>query len=148
MDKKEYLELKQLKIQCLEFAEQNFRGNIYKNISSGHEITVSKKGLNEWFSKSKTIEQILSIKSLDTILTNATYSHSSKNTKNLEQNAPSYEYYIYPIMINNTNYIAIVTIRVIKEGADDKYIYYHHYLDNIYIKKEPPSSIPRNPEIE
>ena len=148
MDKEEYQKLKLLKIECLEFAENNFRGNSYKNTSSGHEIRVSKKGLNEWFSKSKTIDQILSIKSLDTILTNANYSHSSENTKNLEQNAPSYEYYTYPILINNTNYTAIVTIRIIKEGTDDKYIYYHHYLDNLYIKKEPPSSIPRNPDTE
>ena len=148
MDYNEYLKLKQLKTECLKFAEKNFRGRIFKNISSGHDIAVSKKGLNEWFSKSKSIEQILSIKSLDIILTNATYSHSSINTKNLEQNAPSYEYYTYPIMINNTNYTAIVTIRVIKEGNDDRYIYYHHYLDNFYIKKEPPSSIPRNPETE
>ena len=66
----------------------------------------------------------------------------------MEQNAPTYEYYKYPITINNTFFTAIVTIRIIKEGTDDKFIYYHHYLDNFYIKKEPPSSIPRNPETE
>lgn len=144
----EYQKLKQLKIECLEYAEKNFRGNSYKNKSSGHIIDVSKKGLNEWFSKSKTVEQILSIKSLDQILENAEYSHSSENTKNLELNAPSYEYYNYPIVINNVSFIAIVTVRVIKDGNDDRFNYYHHYLDNIYIKKEPPSSIPRNPETE
>ncbi len=135
----EYQKLKQLKIECLEYAEKNFRGNSYKNKSSGHIIDVSKKGLNEWFSKSKTVEQILE---------NSEYSHSSENTKNLELNAPSYEYYNYPIVINNVSFIAIVTVRVIKDGNDDRFIYYHHYLDNIYIKKEPPSSIPRNPETE
>ena len=58
----EYQKLKQLKIEGLEYAEKNFRGNSYKNKSSGHIIDVSKKSLNEWFSKSKTVEQILSIK--------------------------------------------------------------------------------------
>ena len=144
----EYQKLKQLKMECLEYAEKNFRGNVYKNISSGHEIGVSKKGLNEWFSKSKSVEQILSIKFLDTILVNAVYSHSSENTKNNEINAPSYEYYNYSIEINNQKYVVVITVRIIKEGCDNRYIYYHHYLDNLYIKKEPPSSIPRNPETE
>ena len=71
-----------------------------------------------------------------------------QNTKNLEQNAPSYEYYNYPMVINNTSYTIIMTVRIIKEGKDNRFIYYHHYLDNVYIKKEPPSSIPRNPETE
>lgn len=148
IEPEEYKRLKQLKIECLEYAEANFRGKTYKNISSGHDIQVSKKGLNEWFSKSKSEEQILSIKSLDIILINAIYSHSSKNTKNEEQNAPTYEYYDYPLEINNTNYNVVMTVRIIKEGKDDRFIYYHHYLDNVYIKKEPPSSIPRNPETE
>ena len=135
-------------MECLEYAEKKFRGNVYKNISSGHEICVSKKGLNEWFSKSKSVEQIISIKSLDIILVNAVYSHSSENINNNEINAPSYEYYNYQIEINNKKYDAVITVRIIKEGSDDRYIYYHHYLDNLYIKKEPPSSIPRNPETE
>ena len=122
-------------MECLEYAEKKFRGNVYKNISSGHEICVSKKGLNEWFSKSKSYEQIISIKSLDLILKNATYSHASENTKNHEQNAPSYEYYTYPININNKNFVAIITVRIIKEADSNNYIYYHHYLDNLYIKK-------------
>ncbi len=148
IEPEEYKRLKRLKIECLEYAEANFRGKQYKNISSGHNIQVSKKGLNEWFSKSKSEEQILSIKFLDIILINALYSHSSQNTKNLEQNAPSYEYYNYPMVINNTSYTIIMTVRIIKEGKDNRFIYYHHYLDNVYIKKEPPSSIPRNPETE
>ena len=86
IDPEEYKRLKQLKMECLEYAETNFRGKSFKNISSGHDIQVSKKGLNEWFSKSKSEEQILSIKSLDTILINAVYSHSSENTKNQEKN--------------------------------------------------------------
>lgn len=70
-----------------------------------------------------------------------------QNTKKLEQNAPSYEYYNYPMVINNTSYTIIMTVRIIKDGKDNRFIYYH-YLDNVYIKKEPPSSIPRNPETE
>ena len=85
---------------------------------------------------------------MDIILVNAVYSHSSENIKNNEINAPSYEYYNYQIEINNKKYDAVITVRIIKEGSDDRYIYYHHYLDNLYIKKEPPSSIPRNPETE
>ena len=135
IDPEEYKRLKQLKMECLEYAETNFRGKSFKNISSGHDIQVSKKGLNEWFSKSKSEEQILSIKSLDTILINAVYSHSSENTKNQEKNAPTYEYYYYPITLNNSFYTIIMTVRIIKEGNDDKFIYYHHYLDNVYIKK-------------
>lgn len=100
------------------------------------------------FLNQKLLNRFFPLKSIDQILENAEYSHSSENTKNLELNAPSYEYYNYPIVINNVSFIAIVTVRVIKDGNDDRFIYYHHYLDNIYIKKEPPSSIPRNPETE
>lgn len=100
------------------------------------------------FLNQKLLNRFFPLKSIDQILENAEYSHSSEKTKNLELNAPSYEYYNYPIVINNVSFIAIVTVRVIKDGNDDRFIYYHHYLDNIYIKKEPPSSIPRNPETE
>ena len=135
MEENDYQTLKKIKFECLEFAEKAFRGKSFENISSGHLIKVSKKGLNEWFSKSKSYEQIISIKSLDLILKNATYSHASENTKNHEQNAPSYEYYTYPININNTSFLAVITVRIIKEADINNYIYYHHYLDNLYIKK-------------
>ncbi len=140
----DYIRLKLLKNECLEYAEKHFRGKIFRNLSSGNEIEVSKKGLNEWYSKSKSIEQILSIKLLDEILINAIYSHSSKNTKNIELNAPSYEYYNYKIEIENETYLAIVTVRIIPDGKKYRHIYYHHYLEDVYIKKEPSSSIPRN----
>ena len=65
IEPEEYKRLKRLKMKCLEYAEKNFRGKKFKNTSSGHEIQVSKKGLNEWFSKSKSEEQIISIKFLD-----------------------------------------------------------------------------------
>ena len=137
-------ELKSLKRTCLEYAEKQFRGKYFKNLSTGHEIEVSKKGLNEWYSKSKSMEQILSIKRLDEILINAVYSHSAKNTKNTELNAPSYEYYTYPIEISKNAYVAIITVRIVPNGKNDRHIYYHHYLDDVQIKKELPSSMPRN----
>ncbi len=141
----DYAELKKIKKECLEYAEKNFRGKSFKNLSTNAEIEVSKKGLNEWYSKSKSLEQILSIKKLDEILTNAIYSHCSTNTKNKEVNAPTYEYYKYSINIFEKRYCAIISVRIIKDGKSDRHIYYHHYLDDIYIKNEPPSSIPRNP---
>lgn len=91
--------------------------------------------MNEWFSKSKSLAQIFSIKRLDEILINATYTHQSENTKNQNINAPSYEYYDYPIEILRERYCAVVTVRIVQNGKSDRHIYYHHYLDNVDIKK-------------
>jgi len=59
------LSIKELKRECLEYAQHNFQGKKYINVDTGREIQVSRQGLGEWKMKSKTREQVLSIRILD-----------------------------------------------------------------------------------
>ncbi|MCQ2242463.1 hypothetical protein [Treponema sp.] len=130
-------ELKQLKTDCFDYAKKYFSGRKFTNKHTGYEIEVSKRGLNEWVSKSKSEEQILSIKRLDEILENAKYTHSSANVHNPKDKSV-FDYYEYDIEINSKPFNVIVTIKSIDEGKGDKLktrkIYHHHYLDDIKIK--------------
>ncbi|GHU18631.1 hypothetical protein FACS1894163_10840 [Spirochaetia bacterium] len=51
-----------LKKECFKYARQSFQGKRFTNKETGREIIVSKDGLEEWKNKSKSREQILSIK--------------------------------------------------------------------------------------
>ena len=101
------------------------------------DILVSRTGLNEWFSKTKTFEQAESIKHLDEILTNAVFNHHSKNEHPKKgDEKSSFDYYDYQLTLNDKQYKVILTIKNV-QGLGS--IYYHHYLDDIKI--EPSSSM-------
>jgi hypothetical protein len=71
------LSIIQLRKECLEYARRNFQGKTYTNLSTGREIQVSNQGLGEWKMKSKTREQVLSIRILDQMLENAIFDHDA-----------------------------------------------------------------------
>jgi len=64
------LSIDELRRKCLIYAQQNFQGKSFINKDTGRVIQVSHQGLGEWKMKSKTREQILSIKILDKLLEN------------------------------------------------------------------------------
>lgn len=147
VDEKNKKEFSLLKKECLQYAIDHFLGNKYPNSSSGElvEIEVSKKGLNDWFSKTKTKDQAKSIKKLDSLLLSAKYTHSAPLYHGTNTDTGSYDYYESKFTIEDREYMAIFSIKSMTEGkgeiARKRKIYHHHYLDTIKIK--PTSSIPR-----
>ena len=133
----EYEKFKAFKTLWFNYARENFQGKTFKNKNTNIDILVSRTGLNEWFSKTKTFEQAESIKHLDEILKNAVFNHHSKNEHPKKgDEKSSFDYYDYQLTLNDKQYKVILTIKNVQGQGS---IYYHHYLDNIKI--EPSSSM-------
>lgn len=64
----EYQKLKTFKTECFVYAREHFQGKSFWNENRQVAILVSRTGLNEWLSKTKTYEQAKSIMHLDIIL--------------------------------------------------------------------------------
>jgi len=124
------LSIKELKKECLEYAQHNFQGKTYINADTGREIQVSRQGLGEWKMKSKTREQVLSIRILDQMLENAAFDHHAPDEK-ARPNVESFSYFNCQCTINGMIFNAIITTKRTMPYGDK---YYHHYLENIKIK--------------
>jgi len=122
--------INELKRECLIYARQNFQGKSFTNINTGRVIQVSHQGLGEWKIKSKTREQILSIKVLDKLLENSIFDHDAQDEKG-RLNIDSFSYFKLLCVINGNPYQAIITVKRSKAYGDK---YYHHYLENIKIE--------------
>jgi len=122
--------INELRRECLIFARQNFQGKSFTNNDTGRVIQVSHQGLGEWKMKSKTREQILSIKILDKLLENSIFDHEAQDEKG-RLDIEVFSYFKLLCMINCNPYQAIITVKRLKPyGAK----YYHHYLENIKIE--------------
>jgi len=75
------LSFEALRQDCLIFVQNNFQGKEFKNNTLGINIRVSRQGIGEWKMKSKSREQILSIKILDKMLINADFTHDANDEK-------------------------------------------------------------------
>jgi hypothetical protein len=120
---------KDLKTACFSYARTAFQGRKFFNASTGTDIIVSKDGLGEWQSKSKSREQILSVKILDKLLENGIFDHDAPD-KLGRKNIEKIIYLNSPCSIDGTDYNTIITIRRIKNYGDK---YYHHYLEDINV---------------
>lgn len=118
-----------LKKDLYHWAKQNLRGTTVLNKQTGNIIEISTQGIDEWYSKSKSEAQIRSIKMLVEILANATKTHESPNVHSNRKNAPFFEYYECPIEIQEKEYKAVVSVKLIVTEKNGRRIYYHHYLD-------------------
>jgi hypothetical protein len=126
-----------LKRACYDYARAAFQGKKFLNKETGREIVVSKDGLGEWKTKSKSRDQILSIKILGQLLENADHNHDAQD-KGGRKNIETISYFTKNCKINDKEYNAIITIRKIKNYGDK---YYHHYLQDTKI--EPRSGLIR-----
>jgi hypothetical protein len=129
------LSIAELKKECLIYARQRFQGRVFTNKATCREIKVSGEGLGEWKMKSKTREQVLSIKILDGLLENAVFDHDAPDEKG-RINIENFSYFTQQCVVNGTPFTAIITIKRTKPYGDK---YYHHYLEDIKI--EPYSGI-------
>ena len=122
----EHFEFKQFKENCFAVAKERFQGKSFFNIDKGVEIKVSRTGLNEWFSKTRSYEQAQSILCLDVILQEALYSHSSANAHPKKGDEKStFDYFTHSIILEEHGFSVVLTIKNVA-GAGS--IYYHHYL--------------------
>ena len=135
-------ELHQLKRDLYHWAKETLRGTSIINTESGNVIEITSQGIDEWYSKSKSEEQIKSINLLTEILKAARYTHSSENIHSTLKNAPKFEYYECPIEIDEKDYKAIISIKIIVATTNNRRIYYHHYLEGLKSKTVLNSSAP------
>jgi hypothetical protein len=131
------LSIHDFKKECFDYAREHFQGKKFTNKATGREIIVSKDGLGEWKTKTKSREQTLSIKILDKLLENGLFDHDAED-KQGRKNIEKISYFNSKCMINNTEYNAVITTRKIKNYGDK---YYHYYLEDIKI--EPRSGLTR-----
>ena len=124
-------EIFNLKRQLYKWAKANLRGTSVLNEASGNTIEISTQGIDEWYSKSKSEEQIKSISMLPEILRKAKMTHAAKNKHSARKNAPLFEYYECPIEIEKNNFTAIVSVKLVIENLGNRRIYYHHYLEDL-----------------
>jgi len=124
------LSFDELRRECLSYAQQNFQGKTFSNKATGREIQVSRQGIGEWKMKSKTREQVLSIKILDQLLEDAAFDHDALDEKG-RLNVDSFSYFKHLCVINGTPFQAIITVKTTKDYGDK---YYHHYLESIKIR--------------
>jgi hypothetical protein len=124
---------KDLKTACFAYARENFQGKRFLNKETGRKILVSRDGLDEWESKSKSRAQILSIKKLDALLQESSLLQKRPDTEG-RYDIENFSYFSKEISINGKMYDAVITVRKTRQVGDK---YYHHYLKDI--KLEPRS---------
>jgi hypothetical protein len=116
-----------LKAACFMFARSHFQGKFFRNNSVNRNITVSRDGLGEWKTVTKSRDQSLSIKIVDALLENADY-WKEEPPKNADPNIAKIMYLRGQCKVNGTKYTAVITVKVYK--AQNYCKYYHHYLDD------------------
>lgn len=120
-----------LKKELYRWAKKTVRGSAVLNSDTGNIIAISAQGIDEWYAKSKSEEQIKSILLLPDILQRAKLTHSAKNVYSERKNAPSFEYYECPVEIEEKGFHAVVSVKIVVAAEKDRRIYYHHYLADI-----------------
>ena len=113
------------------WALQNFRGKTFLNKSINKSIHVSREGLGEWKTVTKSRDQALSIKILDVMLETAVF-WREEPPKKPDPNILKVIYFRQHCRINGNNYTAIITVKVYK--SQDYHKYYHHYLDDFSLE--------------
>jgi hypothetical protein len=130
IDREKRLTDRELKRECFLYAREKFQGKLFKNPDIGRDILVSRDGLDEWYNKTKSRDQSVSIKRLDKLLENGKLIDRSGDSYN-RQYVESFIYLSAPCTVNGTDYNAVITVKQTK-GNPDKF--YHYYLQGIKIE--------------
>jgi hypothetical protein len=124
------LSARELKSLNFAWALRNLRGRSFANKSINETITVSRDGLGEWKTVTKSKDQALSIRILDQLLENAAF-WKKEPPKNRDPNIEKVIYLREDCKVNGTMYTAIITVKAYK--AQNQHKYYHHYLDDFVL---------------
>ena len=119
-----------LKAKYLAFAKKWFQGNSYHNADTNTDIRVSRDVLDEWQSKTKSREQILSIKALDKLLETAVETNTVADRKGRPE-IGSVKYFEAGLTVDDKTYKAHLTVKEIQD-TDNKA--YHYYLEDVALE--------------
>lgn len=122
---------RELRDKNFKWALNNFRGKNFVNKSINKNISVSRGGLGEWKTVTKSREQALSVRILDILLENG-MCWKEEPPKNSDPNIEKVVYFRQQCRINGKDYTAIITVKVYK--AKERHKYYHHYLDDLMLE--------------
>jgi hypothetical protein len=124
---------RELKNRNFTWALQNLRGKTFVNKSIKTGIHVSRDGLGEWKTVTKSRDQALSVKILGVLLEIAAY-WKEEAPKKHDPNIEKVVYFRQHCKINGNDYTAVITVKVYKSQGIHKY--YHHYLDDFLLDPE------------
>lgn len=119
-----------LKAKYLAFAKKWFQGNSYHNADTDTDIRVSRDILDEWQSKTKSREQMLSMKALDKLLETAVETNTVADKKGRPE-IGSVKYFEAGLTVDDKTYKAHLTVKEIQD-ADNKA--YHYYLEDVTLE--------------
>ena len=119
-----------LKEKYLAFAKKWFQGKSYHNADTDTDIRVSRDVLDEWQSKTKSREQILSMKALDKLLETAVETNTVKDRRD-RRNIESVKYFEAGLTVDDNTYKAHLTVREVQDNTNKAY---HYYLDDVTLE--------------
>ena len=122
---------RELKNRNYTWALQNLRGKNFVNRSIKTGIHVSRDGLGEWKTVTKSRDQALSVRILGVLLEIAAY-WKVETPKKPDPNIKKVVYFRQRCSINGNDYTAVITVKVYK--SQDYHKYYHHYLEDFLLK--------------
>lgn len=119
-----------LKAKYLAFAKEHFQGNSYHNADTDTDIRVSRDVIGEWKAKTKSREQILSMKVLDKLIETAVETNTTKDKYGKEYTT-KIKYFETGLTVDDKTYKAYLTVKEIQD-TDNKA--YHYYLDDVALE--------------
>jgi len=128
------LSARELKKLNFSWALKHLRGKSFTNQSINEAITVSRDGLGEWKTVTKSRDQAASIKILGKLLECAIF-WKEETPKNRDPNIEKIIYFRQECEVNGNKYVAVITVKVYK-SPQNYHKYYHHYLDDFVLESE------------
>jgi len=126
-EKEKLLSIKELKNLNFAWALKHLRSKSFFNKFINESIAISRDGLGEWKTKTKSKDQALSIKILGQLLENAALWDKKAHTPP-DPNIKEVIYLRQDCKVNNNMYTSVITVKVFK--SQNRHKYYHHYLDD------------------
>ena len=125
------LSVRELKSLHFAWALRYLRGKSFINKSINEAITVTRDGLGEWKTVTKSRDQAVSIKLLSILLESGTF-WKEETPKNRDPNIEKVIYFKQSCKINGNLYVAVITVKAYRSQNYRKY--YHHYLDDFLVE--------------
>lgn len=120
-----------LKAKYLAFAKKWFQGNSYHNADTNTDIRVSRDVIDEWNTKTKSREQILSMKVLDKLIETAVASNTEEIESGKRKGVTGVKYFEAGLTVDDNTYKAYLTVKEIQD-TDNKA--YHYYLEDVALE--------------
>lgn len=124
------LENAALKDKYMAYAKEHFQGNSYHNADTDTDIRVSRDILDEWQSKTKSREQILSMQALDKLIESAVQTNTTEDREN-RIDIQKVKYFETGLSVGDKNYKVHLTARKVQDNTTKAY---HYYLEDVSLE--------------